>query len=293
MSVPDVLDSRFVEVQHMRLHYLVAGHGRPVLMIHGLGSSGGLEWRRNLEALAAQHRVFALDLPGFGRSDKPRIDYTLELFVECVSQFLDAVEVRRTALVGASLGGRIAVGLALRHPDQVERLCLVDALGFGRPARNWVYRAMVVPGLGEVILRGVEAAMRRLRPGVIRRLWAWYVRRPRRYAALLSDAHLKDVRTVFHEPGFQEAYLGTLRALARGRALRDHVQVGAEASELLVPTLIVWGAEDRLFPVAHAEAAARRIRGARLVVFAGCGHTPQLEDAARFNTLLAAFLDSA
>ncbi len=286
MPAHPALASSFVTLEGIRLHYLAGGQGRPVLFIHGLGSSGSLEWRRNLDALAHRHRVVAVDLPGFGASDKPRTAYRLDFLIDTVARFLTALGIPRAALVGASLGGRLAAGIALQQPDRVERLCLVDPLGFGRPRRNWAYLAMVVPGLGEVMLGGVAAGLRRLPPMTIRRLWAWYLRRPRRYAALLSDAHLRDVRTLFHNPGFQSAYLGTLRALAR----RDDVLLGAAAAQLRVPTLLIWGAEDRLFPVAHGEAAARAIPGARLEIFAGCGHTPQLEAAERFNALLDEFL---
>jgi len=290
MPDPPALASAFVTVEGIRLHYQAGGHGRPVLFIHGLGSSGSLEWRRNLEVIARRRRVMAIDLPGFGASDKPRIGYTLPLFVGIVARFLSALEVTSVAVVGASLGARIAASLAVQHPEHVERLCLVDALGFGRPRRHWAYLAMVVPGLGEAMLGGVAAGLKRLPPMTIRRLWAWYLRRPRRYAALLSDAHLRDVRALFHDPGFHAAYLGTLRSLARRPAWRDEILLGADAAKIRVPTLIVWGAEDRLFPVAHARAAAQGIPGARLEVFADCGHTPQLEAAERFNALLAEFL---
>ncbi len=274
----------------MLLHYLTGGDGPPVLLIHGLGSSASVEWRLNLHALASRHRVLAVDLPGFGRSAKPRIEYTLDFFVGRVAAFLAALDVSRVAVVGASLGGRVAAGLALQEPERVIRLCLVDALGFGSPSRHWAYTAMIVPGLGELMMRSVALGIRRLPPRLVRRLWAAYLRRPRHYVGLLPDAHLRDARTLLREPGFRRAYLGTLRALARGRARREHLLADAELACLRVPTLLVWGAEDRLFPPAHARAAARRIPGARLEVFPGCGHTPQLEDAARFNAVVGAFL---
>jgi pimeloyl-ACP methyl ester carboxylesterase len=150
--------------------------------------------------------------------------------------------------------------------------------------------AMVVPGLGELMMRSVALGIRRLPPPLVRRLWAGYLRRPRHYAGLLPDAHLRDVRILLREPGFRRAYLGTLRALARGRAPGEQILVDAELARLQVPTLLVWGEEDRLFPPVHAREAARRIAGARLEIFAGCGHTPQLEDAQRFNAVVGRFL---
>lgn len=290
MHAPGSLGSQFVEVGGMPLHYLTGGEGPPVLLIHGLGSSGSLEWRLNLQALTSRHRVIALDLPGFGRSAKPPIEYTVDFFVGRVAAFLAALDVPRLAVVGASLGGRVAVGLALQEPHRVARLCLVDALGFGRPRRHWAYMAMVVPGVGELMMRSVALGIRRLPPQLVRRLWATYLRRPRRYARLLPDAHLRDARVLLREPGFRRAYLGTLRALARGHALGEHLLVDAELARLQVPTLLVWGEEDRLFPPMHAREAAQRIAGARVEIFAGCGHTPQLEDAQRFNAVLEGFL---
>ena len=109
--------SRTVTIDRVNLHYLCGGTGPPLVLVHGLGSSASVEFHYNLEALAAQHRVFAIDLPGFGRSDKPVLAYTIDLFVRAVSDLMTSEGVERAAVMGVSMGGRVALGLALDSPE--------------------------------------------------------------------------------------------------------------------------------------------------------------------------------
>ena len=101
------------------MHYFEGGEGPPVVLVHGLGSSAGLEFRFNLEPLAERHRVIAPDLPGFGQSDKPQLAYTMPFFIETLGTFLEEVGITRTAVLGISFGGRVVVGHALRQPERV------------------------------------------------------------------------------------------------------------------------------------------------------------------------------
>ena len=123
------LESRTVTIDGVNIHYFCGGSGSPLVLIHGLGSSAAAEFYHNLEPLAAHHRVLAIDLPGFGGSDKPVITYSIDLFVKAVSDLMATEGVARAAVMGVSMGGRVALGLALESPQLVERLVLVDALG--------------------------------------------------------------------------------------------------------------------------------------------------------------------
>src|SRR6266567_5607315 len=129
------LESGFVKVGRLSVHHTHGGQGSPpVLFVHGLGSSGYIEWRFNLPVIARKHRVLAPDLPGFGRTDKPRGGrYGIAYFARTLVRYLDGLDLRSVAVVGTSMGGRVALELALRAPGRVERLVLVNALGLGRP----------------------------------------------------------------------------------------------------------------------------------------------------------------
>lgn len=284
------LESRTASVRGLTLHYMIGGRGMPLVLVHGLGSSASLEWRFNLEALAAEFRVLAPDLPGFGASDKPALAYTIAFFVETLKDFVAAQGLDRLAIMGASYGGRIALGLALELPGVVERLVLVDALGVGRPRRDPAYALLQVQGIGELMLGGAERVLARFRPAVVRRFWGWYLRRPRSMARILTDSRIADQRRMLASPDYRAAYLATLRAVTSLRRLRDGVMLDDRLHEVSIPTLLVWGRHDHIFPAREAEAARPKFSDARLVVFEDCGHTPQLEDPDRFNRVVLDFL---
>ena len=283
-------ESRTATLDGVKIHYLCGGTGPPLLLVHGLGSSAAVEFYYNLEALAAHHQVLAVDLPGFGQSDKPPLEYTIDLFVKVLRHFLASLKVERTAVMGVSMGGRVALGLALDAPACVERLVLVDALGVGQPRPVLAYRLLLTRGLGEFTLSGTAGALRRMNPNTIRRFWGWYLRRPGSVDTILSDDRISNHRRLLSTPAYRAAYLSALRSIAGTRRLRDGVVVEHRLSELRMPTLLIWGRHDHIFPAAHAESARGRISGSRVEIFEGSGHTPQMEEPERFNRLVLDFL---
>ena len=283
-------DSRTLSVDGMSIHYFCGGSGSPLVLVHGLGSSAGVEFFFNLEPLAANHRVLAIDLPGFGKSDKPILDYTIDLFVRAVRDLMAAEQIDRAAVMGVSMGGRVALGLALESPESVERLILVDALGVGAPRRVLAYRVLLTRGLGELTLSGTARALRRMKPATIRRFWSWYLRRPQSMDSLLTDQRIADHGVLLSSPEYRAAYLSALRSIAGMRDLRDGVSVKDRLKELRMPTLLVWGRHDHIFPAAHAEAALEQLPDGRVEIFEASGHTPQMEEPERFNRLILDFL---
>src|ERR1700682_458290 len=177
-------ESRTVTIDGVNLHYFCGGSGPPLVLVHGVGHWAACGFYHNLGPLAAHHRVFAIDLPGFGRSDKPVLAYTIELFVMAVSDLMASEGIEQAAVMGVSMGGRVALGLALDSPEKVERLVLVDALGVGAPRRVLAYSILLTRGLGELTLRGTARALQQMNPAVIRRFWGWYLRRPSRVGTI-------------------------------------------------------------------------------------------------------------
>ncbi len=289
------MHSGFVDVGSLRVHHTYGGRGSAVVFIHGLGSSGYMEWRQNLEPVATRHRVFAPDLPGFGRTDKPRARYTIPFFARFVRRYMENRGLRSAALVGTSLGGRIALEVALEEPKLVRKLVLVNTLGLGRPqvrSAQIAYGLVTLPRVGEAAMRAARDALRWAPPQFIRRVAGRYAGVSSDLERTMDDEYLKDLREMYREDGFQEAYLSTIRQLVNPRALfGGNHDVTRRLSELRIPVQLIWGADDPLFPVAHASRARSLINGARLAVIDGAGHTPQAERPEEFNRVLRDFLD--
>ena len=142
-------ESRYVRVGNIDTHQVVAGEGPPLLLLHGLGASV-ITWRDNIGPLSRAFRVYALDLPGHGDSDKPDIDYSADTVVQFLLGFVESLGIERPRMIGNSIGGALALITALRYPDLVDGLVLVDSGGLGREVPLYV-RLVSVPGLGELL----------------------------------------------------------------------------------------------------------------------------------------------
>lgn len=260
-------------VDGLSCHYLDEGEGQPVLLLHGF-TSDTFTWRPVVPLLASRFRVIAVDLPGHGLSDKPPgFDYTIPGFAAWVLAFMDALGIARPAIIGNSMGGGIAHTLAATRPDRVRAVVLEDAVGY-QPARErfWVFRLWSIRPLGEI-------AMALLTPFVVRSLMRTYL--------YLDPGRLTDA--------FARRYVATLRTKdGRAAALRTIREADFNAAGglpiLHVPALVIWGAQDRIVPPAHAEIFARGIPGAKLHVFQACGHLPHEEKAETWSRLVSEFL---
>jgi pimeloyl-ACP methyl ester carboxylesterase len=283
-----------VEIDGLSIHYLESGAGDPLLLIHGLGSSGFLEWRHNLSRLSRRHHVLAPDLPGYGLSDKPAgRRYSLPFFVDVLEQFLDRLGEARAHVVGVSLGGRIALGLALDAPARVRTLTVVNSLGLGRPSLAQPYALLSLPGVGEWIFHRVNQALPRLRPQHLGWLNMLRFHNRRRGREVVDEQTLSHIHQMTAGGGYARAYLATLRNLRHRAGLRTGVLVTERLPQIQAPTLIVWGRNDGLFPVSHARAAHAAIAGSTLRIIDRCGHNPQAEQPELFNRILLEFLSTA
>jgi pimeloyl-ACP methyl ester carboxylesterase len=272
------MQSKYVQVQGYRLHYLEAGHGPAVLLLHGFGGSAE-GWRATGAILAAAgYRALAFDCLGFGRSDKP-VDapYSLELIAGLYVEALGQLGIDHTAIVAHSMGGKYALATALLYPGKVTKIALVDTDGFG--AAEPMSKVGKWPLLCWAIL--------------------WLSAQPPMARAMLKAAFHAPEAFVTDEMIAQagEAFLGwenrhALTALSQRYDATDLQISGLRArlSELRIPTLLAWGAGDQIFPAHLGTVAAGEIPGARLVIFPRCGHFPQIEAARPFHGLLLGFL---
>lgn len=259
---------------------LGAAPGRPALVfVHGLGGSWQ-NWLENLLPFAGDHRVVALDLPGFGASPLPRERITIPGYARLLDRLFETLGIDAAAVVGNSMGGLIAAETALQHPQRVERLVLVSAAGL-TPADRYNPRVFetfkrLERGLrfasGHAANRATEMARRRR---LRRAAFSVVADAPELLPCALVAEQIKGAG----KPGFMPASEALLTY-----PIRDRV------SEVACPTLVVWGTRDRLVPVRDASDYERLIPNARKVIYARTGHVPQLERPARFNADLRAFL---
>jgi pimeloyl-ACP methyl ester carboxylesterase len=255
--------SRQVQAGPYRLHYLEAGSGPPLLLVHGLASSATQDWGRLIAPLGQRFHVFAPDLPGFGQSERPPgAEYSIPMQVEAVRGFMDAVDLGRARVAGISMGGWIASRLAGSHPERVERLVVVDAAGM-RPDGP--------PIPAEVLLPQDVEGVRRLAAAV-------------RHRAPVPPAFV--ARDIL-ERRLREEWV-VRRALLSMAAGRDWLNGTLGRADM--PVLVIWGKQDALIPVAYAAALAAEFPRAELKVLDGCGHVPIADCPEAFDRALVTFL---
>ena len=249
-----------------------SGTGRPVVLVHGSGPgvSAYANWRLTIPALSQELRVLAPDMVGFGFTSRPEgVRYELRTWSDQVLGFLDALGLERASVVGNSFGGAIALDLATRHPDRVDRMVLMGSVGVPFP---------ITEGLDAVW--GYEPS-----PAAMRRILDFFA-----YSRELVDDELAEVRyRASIQPGFQESF-GSMFPAPRQRWVDAMVTTDEAIPPLPYETLLVHGREDRVIPLATSLRLLELVPRAQLHVFGRCGHWSQIEHAAAFNRLLRDFL---
>jgi pimeloyl-ACP methyl ester carboxylesterase len=272
-------EERHIDVEGHRVRYLTAGEGPPLVLLHGVGTSSG-EWSWVLPDLARNNLVYAIDLPGYDGSYEPP-DYSPAYTASFVSSFLDAVGVERAVVVGNSFGGLVALHLALSEPARVSALVLSDSAGLGQ-AVNPLLAALSSPGGGEL-----ATALAKTPPGAAQRAFR---------RALLMFARpwqiplkwVKDQYKLAQLPNFTDATLGSIRTVVGPMGQREVLL--DRLLQLQMPTLIVWGIEDRVLPYSQAKEAIALVQDGSLELIPNCGHLPHVEQPKQFVSNIDEFL---
>jgi pimeloyl-ACP methyl ester carboxylesterase len=275
------VEKQDVEIDGLTIRYLAAGQGPPLVLLHGAGDNA-LDWQWVMPTLTATHRVYAPDLPGSPDSARPAADYSPAFFERFVAAFVDALDIGRATFLGNSFGGLIALRLALSEPTRVTALVLVDSAGLGR-AVNPAFTSVNAPGLSEAAIPFWRTPV-----GAYQRAWG-------RTALLFANPPgtvprewLAEQCRLALSPGYLEAHMTVLRTLVSPLGQRE-VLVDRLPS-LKIPTLVVWGARDRVFPESQAREAVARLPQGSLSVIPDCGHMPHVECPDRFLAALDDFL---
>lgn len=275
----------FVEVDGRRVRVRVEGDPRnpPVLLIHGIGRS--LEdWDPQYERLSGDYRVIAVDVPGFGFSDRPDGPITLSTFAKGTLGAVDALgETRPLHIIGNSLGGAIALQTLASRPERVASLALINSAGFGSEVTP-LLRLLAVPVIGPLSTkRTTRSAARMLERACFND------------PALATEARIDRAMAIAAKPHHGEVMLATATELATARGIKAgwRRQLAAFAALHPRPTLVMWGEADRVLPAHHIEEARRVFPHAELHLLPGVGHMPQIESPELFAGLVGPFLDRA
>ena len=256
-----------------RIHYVEAGQGPPVVLLHALGADL-TDWRDNIAALAAAHRVIAFDSVGSGQSDKPPIDYRPSTMIDFLAGFMDALGIQRASLVGHSFSGATAAGFALAFPHRVDRLVLVaSGYGYSLPAASSVDRLGFVPGTLKYIFPSNLAETREL------------------IRLTIADPAKANDESAVKNAFAQALRAGYLMNRIRVTFVNRTETLDGRLGALRVPTLVIWGRKDGITPFAMGERFRSEIPGARLLAFDASSHFPNQEEAPAFNAAVARFLD--
>jgi pimeloyl-ACP methyl ester carboxylesterase len=268
------LEPRFETVGGHRVRYVRAGAGPAVVLIHGFASSI-YTWKDVLPVLARDHDVVALDLPGFGESDQPPgLDGAA--FPALVVGLMDRLGVARAAMVGNSLGGATAAGIAALWPERVTGLVLIDSAGFNFAEEDWPWILRLLGG-------PVGKALERLP------IRGWMVRIGLRQVFYDPTLVTRERHDEYFAPLVRPGAIGSMRSLLLARS-RDALAFPELVRQVRASTLVIWCREDRWIPVVQADLFLGAITGARKIVLEGCGHVPQEERPQDVLRLLAGFL---
>lgn len=272
-------ESQFIDVLGMSVHYRDEGSGPLLVLIHGTAASLHT-WDGWVDALQDDFRIVRLDIPAFGLTGPdPTGDYSIDRYVEFLEAFASALNLESFALAGNSLGGEIAWRYALAHPQRVNRLVLVDAVGYARSEGQKENLAFKLARTS-----GFKTVMSKITPRFL-------------YRQGLLEVYGDDSKVTeelvdrYFRLSLRE---GNRRAFAE-RVIAAQVPIKGDVRNITQPTLILWGADDLWIPLEHGRNFARDIDGSQLVVYPGVGHVPMEEipeqSAADTRTFLLAAQD--
>lgn len=274
------LEDQYVKVNQINTRYWTLGsQGTTVILLHGLG--GYIElWADNIDTIAKCHKVYAIDMVGFGHTDKPVDLYSLSFLAEFVKDFMDALDIQSCSLIGCSLGGGVALQFALMFQEKLEKLVLVSSIGLGKKVAP-IFQLLALPFIGELLMH-----FTRTRIGLL----------------LLFRVMLYETKHITHEliekayemsniSGILKSFLTTLRTNRKYFLSKNSNPVVNNFTTITTETLVIWGQQDHIVPVSNAY-VANSLPNVNLYIFSDCGHWSAREDPEKFNALVLNFLSS-
>jgi len=264
-SVARAQTAKEVLVFGQKIQYVEAGSGPTVILLHGLGGSTQV-WAFNIAALAEKYHVVVPDQIGFGKSDKPFVNYRIRTYVDFLDQFCKQLKIERATLIGNSMGGWIAATFTASFPDRVDKLVLVDAAGY-TPPKDFDMRTLF--DLNPTTRAGMKVLISKV----------FYNK------AFQTDAAVDTALTARLAAGDGHTIKSLTESIIRGEDFIDDV-----VKTIKRPTLIIWGRQDGLVSLADGERFNKDIAGSKMIVIEQCGHVPNTEKPGEFNAAVLKFL---
>ncbi len=266
---------KFIDLGGRKTHYIERGEGEPLILLHGFFYDSYL-WADNINALAKNFKVYALDLWGCGYSTREPLDYGYPLYAEQVLRFIDKLGIQQASLMGQSMGGGTAIQFCLQHRERVIKLVLVSAAGLPNPV-PLIAKFFNLPRIGEFFLELNSDAMRKV--GLVN----FFIYDKSR----LTDSHFANITRAHKIQGSTEVGLKIQRKDFFDKLYNEIHQLG---KMVLPPILIVWGREDKAVPLKCGQEMQRILKGSRLAIIDKAGHVPNFNRADEFNQLAVNFL---
>jgi pimeloyl-ACP methyl ester carboxylesterase len=254
-----------VVVFGQKIQYVEAGAGPTVILLHGLGGSSQA-WQFNIGPLAEKYHVVVPDQIGFGKSDKPLVNYRIRTYVDFLDQFCKQLKIERATLVGNSMGGWIAAMFTASFPDRVDKLVLEDAAGYAPPKD---FDTRVFFGLNPTTREGMKILVAKV----------FYNK------AFQTDAFIDQSIAARLAAGDGYTINSITESIIRSEDFLDDI-----VKTIKRPTLIIWGRQDGLVPLAEGDRFNKDIAGSRMIVIEQCGHVPNVEKPGEFNAAVLKFL---
>jgi len=262
------VDEKFVQIDNHKIRYLESGNSpKTLVLIHGLGASAE-RWEKVVPFFEKNFHVVIPDLIGFGYSDKPLTDYTIDYFSKFLQKFLDSINIKNPILAGSSLGGQIAAEYTAQHPTNVEKLILVSPSGIMKQSTS-ALDAYIMAALypneqnAKNAFEMMEGSGKRIHQEII-------------------DSFVKRMKL----PNAKLAFMSTILGLKNAKVITEKLH------SITVPTMIVWGSDDPVIPIQYASEFVESIENCIFFKMDGIGHTPYVQDPSSFTSRVLEFLNS-
>jgi pimeloyl-ACP methyl ester carboxylesterase len=260
------MDEKFVTVNRNKIRYLEDGQSdRNLILMHGLGGYAE-RWSNLMPFLNKKFHILVPDLIGYGQSDKPSLDYTPELFVKFVFEFMETLDIKKTCMIGTSLGGQIVAECAAIQRSIIEKIVLISPAGIMRkstPTLDAYTMAALYPTKESV----KTAYQMMVGPG-----------------KQVSEISIERFVNNMSRPNAKMAFLSTLLGLKNAPDIFDKLQ------RITIPTLLIWGKEDKLIPFEYSQQFISSINNCEFIPMEGCGHSPYVEEPEKLSELVIRFL---
>jgi len=260
-------EEKFVTIKENKIRYLEDGYSdQTVVLVHGLGASAE-RWEYVIPYLKKKFHLIIPDLIGYGYSDKPDVDYTIELFEKFLSEFLETVGVTKSTIIGSSLGAQIAAECVINQNNSIQKLVLVAPSGInprGSPASDAYGMAALYPNYQSAqnafeMMAGKDKDI---------------------------DSHvIEDFVKRMKMPNAKLAFISTLLGIKSANHLAERLH------KISIPTLVIWGSHDPVITSRYAKTFVTSIKDCQFVEMDGCGHTPFTEEPERFSKIVTEFIE--